>query len=384
MTQQTGNPGVQSEGREAVLHSTSFASNAIHLSPREWAVAIAIVLAVLLATPAVWKQIVRFEPQADFRVPYDLSNDYWTYERFVDTAIGRDQTLVIGDSVVWGEYVDPRHTLSHYFNELHGASRFANGGVNGTHPLALEGLVRYYAKDVRDTQVLLHCNLLWMSSKDRDLQIDKEVAFNHPRLVPQFVPRVPSYKAPVDERLGVAIDHRVAYRKWVRHLRVAHFDSLDVHTWTLEHPYENPLGQIRLASPEPHNRAHSEPISWTQRGIQPQDIPWIDLDTSLQWQAFRSTVATLRGRGNRVFVILGPFNEHLLTDESRERYRMMKQQAEAWLGENGVSHHAAALLPSDEYADASHPLADGYARLAREVSADEEFQTWLDDGGYLR
>lgn len=354
-----------------------FGSNAVRLSMRDWVIATSIVLLVMILTPLVWKHLEAFDPQTGFRVPYDLSDDYWTYQRLVDRTINDKRILIIGDSVIWGEYVDPHHTLSHYLNELDGETRFANGGLNGTHPLALQGLVQHYAKDVKDSRVILHCNLLWMSSAERDLQTEKEMAFNHPRLVPQFVPGIPCYKAPADERMGIVIDHHISLRTWVNHLRVAAFDSLDVHSWTMENPYANPFERIRLESIQLKDAPHSLPIAWTKRGIQPQDIPWIDLDTSLQGQAFRTTAELLRDRGNSVFVIIGPFNEHMLTDESRERYRAMSQQVESWLDDEEIAHYAATPLPSHEYADASHPLSAGYGRLAEQVYEHSEFQQWL-------
>jgi len=358
-------------------------SNAVRLTAREWVVAASLVVLVAILTPLVWQRLEPFDPPQDFRVPYVSSDDYWLYQRLGD-RVSRDARIpIIGDSVVWGEYVDPSHTLSHFLSEMPGLAsqlgeaRFANCGLNGTHPLALQGLVRDYAQDVRDTRVILHCNLLWMSSTERDLRTDKEIAFNHPRLVPQFVPDIPCYRAPVDERMGIVIDRRIPLRGWVNHLRVADFDGLDVHRWTLAHPYANPFEQIRWRPRQPKDEPHSPPIAWTERGIQAQDIPWIDLDTSLQWRAFRGTADLLRERGNSVFVIVGPFNEHMLTDESRARYRALSQQAEAWLGNQGIAFFAPAPLPSDEYADASHPLNAGYARLAELVASDAGFQRWL-------
>jgi len=355
----------------------AFGSNAVRLSMRDWVVTTSIVLSVMVFTPVVWKYLEPFDPPTDFRVPYGLSDDYWTYQRHVDRTVKDERILLIGDSVVWGEYVDPQHTLSHCLNELRGETRFANGGLNGTHPLALQGLARHYATELRDTRVILHCNLLWMSSAERDLQTEKEMAFNHPRLVPQFVPRIACYKAPAAERMGIVIDQHLSLRTWVNHLRVADFDGLDMHSWTLENPYANLFERISLQSTQPKDEPHSLPIVWTERGIQPQDIPWIDLDTSLQWQAFRKTARLLRDRGNSVFVIIGPFNEHMLTAESRERYGTMSRQVESWLDDEAIPCFAAAPLPSDEYADASHPLSAGYARLAERVSLHSEFQRWL-------
>ncbi len=75
-----------------------------------------------------------------------------------------------------------------------GKERFANLGLDVRYPLALAGLVEHYAKAVKDKNVVLQCNPLWMSSLRADLQDDKATEFNHPRLVPQFVLHLPSYK----------------------------------------------------------------------------------------------------------------------------------------------------------------------------------------------
>jgi hypothetical protein len=42
-----------------------------------------------------------------------------------------------------------------------------------------------------------------------------------------------------------------------------------------------------------------------------------------------------------------------------------------------VPYVVPELLPSALYADASHPLTDGYALLASHVWRDQEFQKWL-------
>jgi hypothetical protein len=108
-----------------------------------------------------------------------------------------------------------------------------------------------------------------------------------------------------------------------------------------------------------------------------QDFPWFDLDSSFQWGAFRRTAELIQRRGGRLFVIVGPLNAHMLNRPSRERHGLLKSQVEAWLEESGIPFCAPRLLPSELYADASHPLAPGYAQLAEEVYADEAFRRFL-------
>jgi DNA-binding transcriptional regulator of glucitol operon len=135
----------------------------------------------------------------------------------------------------------------------------------------------------------------------------------------------------------------------------------------LEHPYENPLEPLKKPLPPSDNSLRHTPIPWYKSGIAKQDFPWIDLDTSLQWQAFRRTVETLQRRGNRVFVLVGPFNEHMLEPESLKRYQKIKSEIANWLEEANVTYYAPPALASELYGDASHPLAAGYDELARQL-----------------
>ena len=65
-------------------------------------------------------------------------------------------------------------------------------------------------------------------------------------------------------------------------------------------------------------------------------------------------------RGNDVLVVLGPFNEHMLAEDNRPAYRKIRDGIAAWLGQNQIPAVVPETLPSDLYADASHPLTDGY------------------------
>src|SRR5436309_4732593 len=118
----------------------AFGSNAVRLSGRRWIWVSTIFLAFLNLTPQLWKRVERFDPPPDYRIPYNLSSDYWMYTRYSQRASSKYPVLIFGDSVVWGQYVTKEHTLSHYLNELAGGERFANMGIDGMHPTALAGL----------------------------------------------------------------------------------------------------------------------------------------------------------------------------------------------------------------------------------------------------
>jgi hypothetical protein len=55
----------------------------------------------------------------------------------------------------------------------------------------------------------------------------------------------------------------------------------------------------------------------------------------------------------------------------------MRQGVEAWLNENNVPHVLPELLPSNLYADTSHPLTQGYEEMAKRLLTDPQFRQWL-------
>jgi len=191
--------------------------------------------------------------------------------------------------------------------------------------------------------------------------------------VPQFRPNIRCYGEPYSKRLGIAIERNVPFYAWTAHLRLRYLDKMDLPAWTLENPQAVPFANVRLEIPEPGARLLHEPISWTRRGIARQDFSWVELKTSLQWRFFRLAVQVLQRRGNRVFVLVGPFNEHMLTDASRAVYAKNRRTVEAWLKKEGIPFFAPAPLPTELYADASHPLSEGYAQLARLLVEDTSF-----------
>src|ERR1039457_3193117 len=237
-----------------------FGVNEVRLSARQWLVTFVILALVALLRPRVWKRIQRFDTGPDYRIPYELSKDYWLYEQRLDQVAKPGAVIVLGDSVVWGEYVLPNGTLSHFLNQQRDQpDRFINGGINGLFPLAEEGLINYYSGPLRHQKVIVHCNLLWMTSPKADLSTEKEDQFNHSRLVPQFSPRIPCYKADANERLSTLLQREVRFLQWVGHLQNAYFGQKSILGWTLEddggnpprypNVYRNPLAQITFVVP---------------------------------------------------------------------------------------------------------------------------------------
>src|SRR5712664_3346153 len=93
---------------------TEARSNAIRLTGWQW-IGVAVFEALLiLCAPSAWQRVERFDLEPDYRIPKDLSNDYWLYSRYAEQAGAAYDTLLLGDSVIWGEYVTREQTLSHY------------------------------------------------------------------------------------------------------------------------------------------------------------------------------------------------------------------------------------------------------------------------------
>lgn len=343
-----------------------FSSNCVRLSPREWVIVAAIVSALFCFGPVLWRHAEEFEPGPDYRLPYQLSNDYLLYKRYCRWACKENKTLVVGDSVIWGHYVPKDNTLSHYLNEIAGRNQFANLGVDGIHPVALEGLLKYYGGPITGKKVILHFNPLWLSSKKHDLQITKEFHFDHPKLVPQFIPNIPCYKDSYSKKISAMVQRYVPFLSLISHLKTTYFESMDLTMWTLEHPYQIPRFDLRVFLSKDMNGGEI-PRPMGRADMTKRDLEWVELETSLQWRFFRRSVQMLEKRENTVFVLVGPFNEHILQGQSIDTYRKMKSEIETWLKQNNVPYYVPELLPGDLYRDASHPLSEGYALLAREL-----------------
>src|SRR5207249_4551644 len=361
--------------------------NEMRLNARHWATVLVILTVITVLTPRLWKKLECFQTGPDYRIPYALSKDYWLYERRLQ-QIAPTNVVVLGDSVIWGEYVLPDGTLSHFLQSGQ-PGKFVNAGVNGLFPLALEGLVRYYGGPLRGRKVLVHCNVLWMSSPKADLRTEKEQRFNHAELVPQFLPRIPCYKADLNQRLAAVIERRFTFSQWATHLQMAYFGQKSIPNWTLEddggnpprypNAYKNPLAQITFTiPPEPAVDPERGPGSprhkpWSTTGAGTTRFEWVELDQSLQWAAFQRLVKLLQSRGNDVLVVVGPFNENILAEENRRGFRRLRDGVGDWLANNHVAYVVPGTLPSALYADASHPLTAGYQLLADRLYHDAAF-----------
>jgi hypothetical protein len=85
----------------------------------------------------------------------------------------------------------------------------------------------------------------------------------------------------------------------------------------------------------------------------------------------------LQERGNDLIVVLGPFNQHIMTADNRAKFKAIENEVKQWLESRSIVYSAPKLLDSSLYGDASHPLTQGYRQLAESLWNDSDFKEWL-------
>ena len=338
-------------------------ANGLVLKPWELAVTAAVVLALALAVlPYCWQKCSRIEVPPGFRLAEDLRDDYYGYRMVADAVCRKYPSVFIGDSVIWGKYVDNGNTLPELVNRESGKDGIGNLAVDGLHPVAMETLIRDCGGGIRGKQVYLYWNPLWMNTPLYDLSGTDEFSINHPRLLPQFDRSFKSYRAGFGDRWSAFLEQKVPFAAWMRHFRAAYCANRDVKKVI--------AAGDKFAHYDPAERRPlvNGKATWEQNGIKKQNWPWVGIGNSRQYAALRHVIALLQERGNRVTAVLGTVNPHMQTPESLERYHKLRAEVKADLKNSGVKFIELPELASGEYADASHPLAAGYRKLARHMA----------------
>jgi hypothetical protein len=67
----------------------------------------------------------------------------------------------------------------------------------------------------------------------------------------------------------------------------------------------------------------------------------------------------------------------MLAEENVPACHATRDGIDAWLTQHQVPHWKPEALPSELYADASHPLTAGYEMLAKRMLAEPVFKQWL-------
>ena len=362
----------------------TFSSNTFRLNFKELAITGAVVgIGVLFLLPFVWNKFEKIQTGGDFRISYDSRDDYWVYKKWADKAAEEYPVIFLGDSVVWGMYVDNSNTLPSKINRKLNRQVVANLAIDGLHSVAMEGLLNCYGRAIEHKTVLLHYNPLWMNSRKYDLSDDEEMQVHHPRLIPQFSPQFKCYTESLSGRLNIFREHNIPFYDLLNHVRLSFFDNEELSQWMVDNPYKTPFSQISMTVDPGEKKKKNSRENWKQNGITAQDWGWVPLDKSYQWQAFTHVVELLKARGNRVCVMVGPINPYILTPASLEKFRKIQQEICAWLEAQKVEYVLVPDLPSETYADASHPLDKGYDLIADALLHSPIFSPYASQGAPL-
>ena len=299
---------------------------------------------------------------------------------------------MLGDSVVWGEYVLPDGTLSHFLNQRSGRARPvhqlrrqrpvpAGAGRAGRRlrpgaapPESDRALQR--ALDDQPEGRPEH-------DEGRAVQPFPAGAAVLRRAFPATGPTPTSGSAPSSSATSASRLGRASAERLLR--------PEEHPEWTLDddgsdpphypNAWKNPLAQITLTVP-------AAPPNDPQRGpASPRHKPWTEAPghDSIGWSSTprssgapsSASLATLRQRGNDVLVLLGPFNEHMWPRRTAPPTGQLRDGIAAWLTAKPDRHASSPRpLPSALYADASHPLTAGYELLAQRICHSEHLPKW--------
>ncbi|OHB57725.1 MAG: hypothetical protein A2Y12_14125 [Planctomycetes bacterium GWF2_42_9] len=360
------------------VENTFKISHCMKLSWRGWLVSGVMLAGIMFVVPQMWSFGISREIVQSLRIPYELSTDYWYYQCFVKKNCQEFPNVIVGDSFIWGEYVDSNNTLSACLNKVSGKKDFANLGVNGLHPMAAYGLIKYHGSDISGKKIILFFNPLWIQSPEIDLQGRDEIGLQHTKLIPQFDSQFKCYQAKTDERLSSIAERYCSWIGFANYINTVYLDGLGVKKWSMENPgiiskkMSYSLAQLTAGS----NSIHTPAESWQQRGLEPSDYSWVNLTKSNHWKYWKKTINVLKKRNNKVFVLVGSFNPYLMTPESAGKYQLLISEIQNELDGMNVPYFFVPDLPSEYYTDASHVDGRGYKIIAEQMTKNDKFKNW--------
>jgi len=310
----------------------------------------------------------------DYRVPYYQGEDYFLYGKYADSVSERGTIAAIGDSVIWGHYTSAGETLTAQLNREAGTERFSNLGIDGIHPAAMHGLTESFCRKFRGKKIIVGINLLWMSSPRHDLTGIKNSEINHRMLLPQFTAYIPAYSPAVEERLSFLIKRESPFLLWVDHVKLTKFKGKSFYRWSMDNPSE---GVYSFLCPE--NGQYEIPAAMDFTKLPKQEIEWIAAGSSLQWSYTVKTIKLLQGRNNRVLAIVTPFNRHMLTYESAQKYDILTNEVRVGLENENITVVMPSVPWINKFADSSHPTGEGYGTIAKELMENTVFLDFINE-----
>jgi hypothetical protein len=185
-----------------------------------------------------------------------------------------------------------------------------------------------------------HCQLRMVERAEEVLREAK------PKEDPQWLTeKIPAYyETKFEERFGIAVRHQFPSFGWVTHMQNVCFGGDDIPAWTVKNPYSVPA--VQEFPDLPTDKAPSLAKPWTTRKIKQVDFQFVPLDKSYQWRYFCQLVELLQSRGNKVFVLVGPYNEHMMKGKAVDLYKnQIKPGMVSYLKEHNIPFLAPEPLP---------------------------------------
>lgn len=331
-------------------------------------------LAILLffAAPFAIKFIYEHDFTVNYRIPYPMGEDYYLFSHYSAAVSNSEKIFFFGDSVIWGHYAEKDKTLTSWLNQLQGEEQFANMGIDGIHPAALYGLVKKYSGKIKNKNIIVGINLLWMSSPRHDLSGEVNSDINHKKLLPQLNRTIPAYGAGIEERISSLINRECTFFAWINHIKMTRFADFSLYRWTLDNPEKNIFAFFRKKE-----TIYRVPEHMRKDGIPLQNISWVKPEDSIQWDYMKKTINLLKSRNNKVIAYITPYNIHTLTPESRKEYIEISEAIKKELNTAGVVSIAGITPGKVFFADSSHTGEAGYKILAEDLLKNSLFNSFI-------
>jgi hypothetical protein len=330
------------------------------------------IIVMAIAMPALFPLTGEQFFTSDYRLPYNLGEDYFLYKKYAGSVAGYNTIPVIGDSVIWGHYTSDTDTLTAHLNRRQDIADFSNMGIDGIHPAVMYGLAENYCRALTNKKIIIGINLLWMSSPRHDLTGGKNSEINHRGLLPQFTEIIPAYNPSFEERLSFVIKRNTSFFLWIDHLRLTKFRGKNLYRWCMDNPGKNTLQFFN-----PVTRIYELPEPMDASKFPLQDPQWVKTEQSLQWRYTLKTLKLLKEQDNDILAIITPFNRYMLTEESANQNELIINAIKDNLASEGITAIIPEIPPKEEFADSSHPTGKGYRTIAENLLENSEFKKFI-------
>ena len=225
----------------------------------------------------------------------------------------------------------------------------------------MNGLIRNFSI-LKNKNIIVGFNLLWISSLKHDLSGEPESNINHKKLLPQIYPKIPSYTPNTEDRLSAMISLSAPWI-WIEHIKMNYFKEKNFYAWTMENPHNNIMNYFTGNS----SGTYTPPAPMKTDQSNKQNIEWIEIEKSLQWKYLLKTISRLKKNENTILVLITPFNTYMLTDKSREKYYSIISDIKKELSGADINFIIPEIYDKNFFADSSHFTAEGYRAMAEYI-----------------